>query len=350
MMKYYSTIMIFFLWLFIQQQTYCQAPVFSQYYSSGLYLNPALAGLEKDTYLGMNYRSQWANLNIPFNTFQFSFIQPITKPGVRKKHLGGFGLSYLNDVAGANKEFVTQSISIAGAHNFYLNNHGNNVIASAVQVGASQQRINYNGLQWSSQYSSITGYDQSLPGESLLVNYQLWQPVLNAGLMWYYTNKQRTLSHYSTSVYNGASISNILRSNSFYVHAKGEMSILYKVHGGFSSTWNRKVDISPNYLIQMQNRNLQVNIGTYLGYSLINPHPSAKIGSTKVLLGGWYRVGDSFILSTGLSNTIWNLGFSYDNNIFALSKTFGYGSAYEFSLAYRILSNNGFKRYSSPLI
>jgi hypothetical protein len=35
---------------------HAQAPVFSQYYSSGLYLNPALSGLEKDIYLGMNYR------------------------------------------------------------------------------------------------------------------------------------------------------------------------------------------------------------------------------------------------------------------------------------------------------
>src|SRR5690606_31691508 len=92
-----------------------QSPVFSQYYASGLYLNPALSGLEKDIFLGMNYRSQWSNLSTPFNTFQFSFIHPLTKPGVRAKHLGGFGASFLNDVAGPNKEFVTQSVTLAGA-------------------------------------------------------------------------------------------------------------------------------------------------------------------------------------------------------------------------------------------
>ncbi len=349
-MKYKTTIVSILFLVFLQHDLCAQTPVFSQYYASGLYLNPALAGLEKNTYFGMNYRSQWSNLSLPFNTFQFSFIQPITRPGVRKKHLGGFGVSYLNDVAGTNKEFITQSISLAIAHNFHLNRHGNNIISSAVQVGASQQRINYDALQWSSQYSAIAGYDQSLPGESSLINYQILQPVVNAGMMWYYTNKQRSLSPLSTSIYNGVSVSNVLRSNSFYLHSKGDVSILYKVHGGFSSTWSRKVDFSPNYLIQWQDKNLQVNLGMYVGYSLTNPKASSKSGSTKVLIGGWYRLQDSFILSTGLSNSIWNIGFSYDNNIFSLSKAFGYASAYELSLAYKTHSKNGFKRFSSPLI
>ncbi len=340
---------IIFLFV-IQLEVYCQAPVFSQYYSSGLYLNPALAGLEKNTYFGMNYRSQWNNLSLPFNTFQFSFIHPINRPGARKKHLGGFGLSYLNDVAGAQKEFVTQAISISAAHNLHLNRHGNNIIAFALQVGASQQRINYDKLQWSSQYSSVVGYDQTLPGESSLINYQILQPILNTGVMWYYTNKQLNLSYLSTSIYNGFSVSNVLQTNSFYVHGRGDASILYKVHGGFSTTWSRKVDFSPNYLIQIQDRNFQLNVGTYMGYSITNLRPTSKTGNTKVLIGGWYRLRDSFIISTGLSNAIWNIGFSYDNNIFTLSKAYGYGNAYEFSLAYKIHNKNGYKRLSSPLI
>src|SRR5690606_9856556 len=135
---------------------------FSQYYASGLYLNPALSGLEKDIFLGMNYRSQWSNLSTPFNTFQFSFIHPLTKPGVRAKHLGGFGASFLNDVAGPNKEFVTQSVTLAGAYNFHLNRFGNNIISVGLQAGATQQRINYDALQWSTQYNPATGYDNGL--------------------------------------------------------------------------------------------------------------------------------------------------------------------------------------------
>jgi len=327
-----------------------QAPVFSQYYASALYLNPALAGLEKDTYFGINYRSQWSNLGLPFTTFQFSFIQPITKPGTRKKHLGGIGVSFYNDVAGANKEFVTRGVSIAFAHNFHLNRHGNNIIATAIQAGASQQTLNYNALQWSSQYSSFTGFDQSLPGETGIVNDRIFQPILTAGAMWYYTNKQRNLSHYSTSVYNGVSVSNLLPNQSYFLNSKTAAATLYKIHGGFISTFSRKIEISPNYLVQYQEHNFQFNVGVYAGYAITNPKASSKPGSTKLIIGTWYRFNDAFIFSTGVSNSLWTIGFSYDSNIFALSKTFGYGSAYELSVAHKLPTKNGFKRFSSPLI
>lgn len=337
--------------LFIMEtKVYGQSAVFSQYYASALYLNPALAGLEKDTYFGMNNRSQWNNLSLPFTTFQFSFIQPINRPGPHIKHVGGVGLSFLNDVAGANKEFVTQGLSIAGAYNYHLNRYGNNIIAAAFQLGVNQQRINYNGLRWSSQYSSFSGFDQSLPGEASLTNNQVFQPVVNAGLVWYYTNKQRNLSFYSTSIYNGFSVSNLVPTTGFYLHSKSDMSLLYKLHGGFTKTWSRSIDFSPNYLVQWQDKNFQINLGMYIGYSINHPRVSNKKGSTKILAGIWYRLQDAVIVTTGMSNDIWNLGFSYDSNIFSLSKTFGYGSSYEISLAYKILNKHGFKRFSSPLI
>lgn len=349
-MKYGVILSLLLTLGFTHTHVYSQAPVFSQYYSSGLYLNPALAGLEKDTYLGINYRSQWDNLSLPFTTFQFSFIQPISKPGTRRKHLGGVGFSLLQDVAGANSEFVTQGISLAFAHNFHLNRHGNSIIAAAVQAGASQQKINYDGLRWSSQYSSLTGFDQSLAGEPGFVNDQLFYPMLNAGIMWYYTNKQKNLSHLSTSVYSGLSVSHILPANSFYLHNKQHASPIVKTHGGIYTTWSRKIDFSPNFLIQLQDRNIQVNVGMYAGYSIVNPRVAAKTGNTKVLVGLWYRWQDAIIVSTGISNATWNVGFSYDSNVFSLSRTFGYGSAYELSVAYKIVSKNGFKRFSSPLI
>ncbi len=349
-MKRWVIISLIYTLTFLESEIYCQATVFSQYYASGLYLNPALAGLEKDTYMGMNYRSQWSNLSLPFNTFQFSFIQPLAKPGARRKHLGGLGISFLNDEAGTNKEFVTQGISVAAAHNFHLNRHGNNIVSAALQVGVNQHRVNFGALQWSSQYSSRDGFDPSLPGEPGMVSDQVFYPVLNAGVMWYYTNKMRNLSHYSTSIYNGISVSNIIPFNGFYMQSERDASILFKAHGGYSSTWTRKVEVSPNYLIQLQDNNFQVNMGMYVGYTVSNPRLSSKAGNTKVLLGLWYRMEDAFIISTGISNSIWNIGFSYDSNVFHLSKAFGYGSAYELSLAYRIVNKGGFKRFSSPLI
>jgi hypothetical protein len=88
----------------------------------------------------------------------------------------------------------------------------------------------------------------------------------------------------------------------------------------------------------------------YAGYAVIQNGPSSRSGNVKVNVGAWYRLQDAIILSGGLSNSIWNVAFSYDSNVFSLSKAFGYGSSFEVSLSYKILNKNGFKRFSSPLI
>lgn len=346
-MKVHVTISTLLLIAMFAYNASAQAPVFSQYYSSSLYLNPALSGLEKDIFFGMNYRSQWSNVGLPFNTFQFSFIKPVVKPGVHVKHLGGFGASFLNDVAGPNDEFTTQSLMVSGAYNFHLTRYGNNILSFGLQAGASQQRVNYDKLQWSTMYSPDIGYDPGLGGESSLNN-QVFSPVLNAGLMWVFTTKGKLMKR-SMSVFNGIAVYNIIPPRSFTGGKQGPSVILYKLHGGFSSMWNSKYEISPNYLVQYQGGIFQVNVGTYISYYFQSPHlHNSK--STKVMVGGWYRLQDAFILSAGFSNKSWNLGFSYDTNVSSLGKNFGFASAYELSLAYKIVVNKGFKRFSSPLI
>jgi type IX secretion system PorP/SprF family membrane protein len=347
-----STIWQFFLSLALTfgawLHGYAQAPVFSQYYASSLYLNPALCGLEKDIYLGMNYRSQWSNINLPFNTFQFSFIHPLSKPGVRVKHLGGLGASFLNDAAGPNDEFVTQSFSVSGAYNLHMSRYGNNILSMGLQAGVTQQRVNFDALEWSSQYNPIGGYDDSRAGEAANLNSQVIQPQVTFGVMWYYTTRGR-MSTRNTSIYNGLSIANLIPPPGFVEDTQGTASVLYKLHGGFVSMRKLKYEISPNYLVQYQNNSFQVNVGTYVSYFLEPPrlhHSKSK----KVTLGTWYRLKDAFIFSTGFSNTTWNVGFSYDTNVSSMGRNLGAANAYEISLAYKIVVNKGFKRFSSPLI
>lgn len=334
--------------LFPAQRCKGQSPVFSQYYSTSLFLNPAMAGLEKDIYMGMNYRSQWASLGLPFNTFQFSFIKPLVRPGTKPKHYGGLGATFLNDVAGPNGEFKTQSLMISGAYNIHLNRYGNNILSVGLQAGALQQKINLSDLQWSSQYSPGMGFDGNLAGETGSLNNQLFNPLFNAGMMWFYTSRGR-LSFQTISAFTGLSVSNIIRPKSFTGETNEPTLLLYKLHGGVASVWNKKFEVAPNYLIQYQNARLQVNVGTYLSYFVHPPHlHNSK--STKVMFGAWYRLQDAFILSAGCSNRSWNLGFSYDTNISSLGRNFGYANAYELSLAYKIVVNKGFKKFSTPLI
>ena len=49
--------------------TYGQDPQYSQYYAAPLYLNPAFAGAELATRVGVNYRNQWPGMDANFSTF-----------------------------------------------------------------------------------------------------------------------------------------------------------------------------------------------------------------------------------------------------------------------------------------
>jgi type IX secretion system PorP/SprF family membrane protein len=331
--------------LVVLQQITAQDPVFSQFYASGLYLNPALSGLEKDVVLGVNYRSQWAGVNMPFKTFQFSAIHPIMQHGVRSKHLGGFGGSVFSDEAGPNREFVTQGLSVASSYNFHLNKSGKHIIATALQFGVIHRRINMDNLQWSSQYSSALGYDRSLPGENL-INDRVTSPVINAGAVWQLILDRNFQP--PKMFYQGFAVSNINRPKGFMMEENRISTVLYKLHGGYSKTFRNGIELSPNYLIQYQNL-VQINVGGYAAYTL-SQVISKPLSPAKVSVGMWYRIKDSFIITTGLSTPQWNFGFSYDANSTSMQRSFQGANAMEFSFAYKINIMKEYTRFSSPLL
>lgn len=343
-MKGSLTILIVSLSLVEWTDAVAQDPVFSQFYSSGLYLNPALAGVESETFFGANYRSQWSSLSLPFNTFQASFIQPMFTRGVRKRHLGGFGATMLNDVAGPNKEFTTQALTVTGAWNIQLDRSGKHVISMALQGGAGQQRVSYDNLRWTSQYSEPGGYDPSLPGEASMSNIRVFRPLINTGFVWSYNPKKSGSSKNGISIYNGIAINNLARSKSYFPGAAGDRSTIVKIHGGVTVPVSRQLEISPNYLVVAQGSNKQINIGTYAGYSI------GTVGAIKIIAGTWYRINDGLIFSAGIASKKINFGFSYDNNVASMGKTFGSTGAYEFSVSYRVPGKNNLRRISSPLI
>lgn len=346
-MRQRITIALIMTLLLILGKVFGQSPSFSQYYASALYLSPALTGLEKDVYMGMNYRSQWSGAGIPFSTFQFSFISPILKPGTRTKHLGGLGATFYNDAAGPAKEFRNNALMVSGAYNFHLTRYGNNIISVGLQAGAMQQRVNADNMQWASQYSPDMGYDAGRPGENGAINSQVINPLVNTGVMWSYTTRGR-LSSRAFSAFSGLVASNLLPVRS-YTGDREPNAMLFKFHGGLSSLWKRKLEISPNYLVQYQNHAYEVNVGAYFSYYIQPPYLQDS-QRTKLMVGGWYRFQDAVILSAGLSTRSWNFAFSYDNNMSSLTRVFGYANAYEVSLAYKIIVSKGFKRFSSPLI
>ncbi len=340
-----QVILIAVLSLLVTENIFSQDPVFSQFYASSMFLNPALSGLEKDIVFGVNYRTQWAGVSLPFRTFQFSAIHPIIQQGVSSKQLGAFGGSAFSDEAGPNREMVSQGFALASSYNFHLNQTGKNLLVTALQLGVLQRRANLDALKWSSQYSSLLGYDPSLPGENFISD-RVTTPVINAGLVWRLVVDD--LINPVRMYYQGLAFSNLNRPKGFFHDTHEPSSILVKAHGGYLRAFSNGVEISPNYLIQYE-KMAQVNVGVYAAYAL--PRVTSKsLTDLKLSVGFWYRIRDSFIVTTGMTTSSWSAGFSYDANNSSLERNFQGANAFEFSFSYRINIMKEYRRFATPLI
>ncbi|MTI19430.1 type IX secretion system membrane protein PorP/SprF, partial [Fulvivirga sp. RKSG066] len=154
------------------------------------------------------------------------------------------------DETGQSGEFTSTGVSFAFAYNLHLTRSGNNVITVGGLLGGYQKNIDFGKFQWSSQYNPLIGYDGSTNPEISGVDNSVFYPTVSIGMMWNYKSKKRyELKEFGA--FTGFSIENLNEPNaSFFSSADGELARMIKLHGGFSIFLNKRLDVSPNYLIQ----------------------------------------------------------------------------------------------------
>jgi type IX secretion system PorP/SprF family membrane protein len=320
-----------------------QDPMFSQFYSAPLYLNPAMAGAETNMIIGVNYRTQWTSLQFPYQTGQVSFTYPLITNASTRKHIGGIGGSVFNEVAGQNHNFKTYGIVLGGAYNLQFDKWRNTFISFGLQGGLIQKQIDNGVLTWGSQYDPFFGYNPSIAPTINNINQTTMYPVVNAGITLFH-NSQKI--HHGVSSFVGFAVSNLNRPNeSMIQNARTELPFLFKINGGLDIAVSERITVSPNVLWMQQNSISQINAGLYGSYSL-----STDENPFIATIGTWYRLQDSLIGMIGLSKDKLTFGFSYDIN----SSTLRYASqgqgTYEVSLTYRVPKIKGLRRFATPLI
>lgn len=327
-----------------------QDPHFSQYYANPLYLNPAMTGLDADVYFGLNYRSQWKSLDIPFEIAQFSLVYPLMERGSQFKHRGGLGMSVYREMAGEANNFKTTSFTISGAYNLFLKADASQMISVGIQGGFISKQIDFNNLTWGSQYDPFIGFDANIAPSLALGNERTTFPVIHAGVVWYFDQRKRRLRS-GVSGFLGFAASNLNRPNESLLGEQGTDSplpTLYKAHGGLNFSISRQLTISPNVLYMTQHNSQQINTGVYLTYQVVGP--KARGNGLKMQLGTWYRFEDAVIVSLGLMTRNMGFGFSYDFNNSTLRQFTGGAGAVEASISYRIVKGKGLRRFSTPLL
>jgi len=327
-----------------------QDPHFSQYYSNPLYLNPAMTGLDSDVYFGLNYRSQWKSLDVPFEIAQFSMVYPLMERGSQFKHRGGVGMTVYHEMAGEGNNFKTTSYTVSGAYNLFLKADASQMISVGLQGGFISKQVDFNNLTWGSQYDPFIGFDSNIAPSLDLGNERTTFPVIHAGIIWYFDQgKKRMRSGFSGFL--GLAASNLNKPDESLLDEPGSESplpTLYKAHGGLNFRMSHQLTISPNILYMAQHNRQQINAGVYVTYQLAGS--AARMNKLKMQLGTWYRFDDAFIVSLGLMTKNMGFGFSYDFNNSSLRRFTGGNGAVEASISYRIVKGKGLRRFSTPLL
>ena len=317
-----------------------QDAVFSQFYNSTLYLNPALAGIEQDVTVVFGHRSQWRALQFPYTTTQVSAIIPYYKSRHTKPlgRIGGVGVSIYQDRAGENNNFKTTGGNISGAYNLPLDKAHVNVFTFGMQIGAINKNVDPQGLQWGEQYNPYVGFDADIsPSDVSSLRGRTFIDI-NAGVFYWWSpiNTGRNLINSANS---GLSVSHLNHPNESLLDTESQqLPLLWKYHGGMVFNMSHKALASVNLLTATQDRSVQYNVGTYFSYKLTTIH-EGKMRYGVARLGTWYRVKDSFILLTEFETAIFKVAFSYDWNTSSLRyQNRGVGT-YEINLQYRFATH-----------
>ncbi len=300
---------------------------YSQYYSAELYLNPALIGFETQTSLGAIHRNQWNNISNPFTSSQVGLILPMWDKNDLIRW-GGIGVSAYNNLS-ADGNYSTSGASISAAVNAIVSKYS--FMSAGMLIGVGQKQASFNNFQWSSQYESVLGFNPTLSNGTLTLNESILNPEIAVGLLYGY-NMDFHGEEKGTGFFLGQSFYHLANVNDGFSEGNFEkLPLLSKTTAGVVHSVGDRSEVSPNLLFNIQGKSYQCNLGVYYSYRF-GDESGANWKPNKLVIGSWYRFGDSFIALTGLEANSYAIGFSYDTNASTLRSDGFASSAYEVSL------------------
>lgn len=308
---------------------------FTQAYSSPLRLNPAMTGVFDGQFRAMiNYRDQWSSVlgATPYTTYAVGMDM---KFFALKKDFLSAGFSVLGDRAGASRFNQTQahlSLSymkqVAGGRG----RHDVQYLIAGAQVGAGQHGINWQSLQFSTQFDG-EGHDPDiLSGENTDAQKSKMYADLNAGLMWYGVFRDRL------SLYGGAAIHHINSPDvSFLDNDAERLYTKFIIHGGGEIPVGKYSSLLPAAIFMQQGPHMEIDAGATYRYS------NKDWGEVALRAGLWTRVvgkadkgvgTDAISAIAALEIEQWQIGLSYDVNTSTLERASNNRGAFEVSLIY----------------
>jgi type IX secretion system PorP/SprF family membrane protein len=270
---------------------------FSQFYSHGTYLNPALTGAEGMSKITLGHRSQWGTSTAAYTTCLTTL--EISRP----EKTGSFGVQLMNDEQG-DGILNNQGASFIYAHQLQLNR--SSYLTMALQAGFGQLSLHTEGLIFEDQFRNgkVENSSREVFGKQqqtypdFATGFAYLSPKLNLGLALHHLVNQ---DHQENNLQ--------LPKRKISLHASYKLA-----HQGMR---NRHAYFAPSVIF----RNQGDFTSLYTGFNFKHRH---------FTLSGWYSSHDFLITALGLDLERFRLGYSVD---LYTGKMITPGLTHEFSLA-----------------
>jgi len=171
-----------------------QDPLFTQYFSSPMAINPAFSGVNEGVRINSQFRMNWINWPTPFKTAQIAVENYI--PNLKS----GFGLRLLTDDAGNG---VLKSNQLAGVYAYQLQINKEWFIRFGLEGGINQVQLNWSKLFFEDQIDPFTGLNPSLSVTEIPpIAFNRLELDLGTGILFYKKNMYAGLSLKHINRYN----------------------------------------------------------------------------------------------------------------------------------------------------
>ena len=274
--------------LSLSQESIAQDPVFTQFYSNPLYLNPAFAGSRRCPRFVMNYRNEWPGISGNFITMAAAYDQK-----VESLH-GGVGLLIMND----NAAKTMKTTRVAATYSYHLQVNRKFSINFGAEAAFFQKSLDWSKLTFGDMIDPRRGFvyqTNDVPRGGTASNIDV-----SSGIIGYTEHFFVGLAAHHMNQPNESLLKDP-NGGRLPMRITGHAGAMIPLSGtGPSGRYSKSNDyISPNIIYTHQGNFQQLNMGLYV-----------RKGN---LTGGvWYRNKDAFILSLGIESDYLRIGYSYD--------------------------------------
>ncbi len=295
---------------------YSQDVHFSQAFTVGQYLNPAMAGNFEGRYrINTVYRDQGRGiLGQPLVSYGFGgdVKFDISPRDINNGDFFGAGVFFFTDQS-PTFELNTNSIALNLSYHKKLGRQSSDYLSAGFLIGVQQRNINYDNLDFGDEFNQIDAFDQST-GEVLPPNNFGYADV-GIGLT-YSTQPSKdlklflgsSLHHFNTPSLSFFKQLEIIDPN---IQTDFELYSKLNVHASVNYAMSDFTWLLPRIIYVKQGPHQQLNLGTYLKFEFIQTN-------TALYTGLWARMVDN-VDGFGLRYLVPNVGFEIGNFLMGIS-------------------------------